>query len=99
MHSWKQVHDFAIKWLDKFHGPEIHYVELVDHYLADECAALGFQMDCGNAFAVKYGDAAFKQDALSGIIDDVTDIDLLGSAIYSRWRYFNHWAYDAASIL
>ena len=25
--------------------------------------------------------------------------DLLGSAIYSKWRYFNHWAYDAAEIL
>lgn len=25
--------------------------------------------------------------------------DLLGSAIYSKWRYFNHWVYDAAEIL
>lgn len=24
---------------------------------------------------------------------------MLGSAIYSRWRYFNHWAYDASTIL
>ena len=32
-------------------------------------------------------------------IDDVTDIPLLGSAIYSRWRYFNHWAYTGAEIL
>lgn len=33
------------------------------------------------------------------IIENVNDISLLGSAIYSRWRYFNHWAYDAAEIL
>ena len=32
-------------------------------------------------------------------IENVNDISLLGSAIYSRWRYFNHWAYDAAEIL
>lgn len=67
--------------------------------MADDCAALGFRMDCGHAFSEKYGNAASKSDELDKIIDDVTDIDLLGSAIYSQWRYFNHWAYDAASIL
>ena len=36
---------------------------------------------------------------LDRVIDDVTDTHLLGSAIYSRWRYFNHWAYDGAEIL
>lgn len=29
----------------------------------------------------------------------MTDITLLGSAIYSQWRYFNHWAYTGAEIL
>ena len=33
------------------------------------------------------------------MIDDVTDIFLLGSAIYSQWRYFNHWAYSGEDIL
>ena len=99
MKNLKQVHDFAIKWIDKFRDQNINYVELVDHYMADDCAALGFQMDCGHAFSEKYGNAASKSDELDKIIDDVTDIDLLGSAIYSQWRYFNHWAYDAASIL
>ena len=36
---------------------------------------------------------------MNRVIDEITDIRLLGSAIYSQWRYFNHWAYDAASIL
>lgn len=40
-----------------------------------------------------------NHEALNRIIDDVTDIPLLGSAIYSQWRYFNHWACDAAEIL
>lgn len=96
MRNLKQVHDFAEKWIDKFRDQKINYVELVDHYMADDCADLGFQMDCGHAFSEKYGSAASKYDELDKIIDDVTDIDLLGSAIYSRWRYFNHWAYDAA---
>ena len=99
MRNLKQVHDFATKWIDKFRDQKINYIELVDHYMADDYAALGFQMDCGHAFSEKYGGSASKYDGLDKIIDDVTDIDLLGSAIYSQWRYFNHWAYDAATIL
>ena len=99
MRNLKQVHDFATKWIDKFRDQKIDYIELVDHYMADDCAALGFQMDCGHAFSEKYGATASKYDELDKIIDNITDIDLLGSAIYSQWRYFNHWAYDASSIL
>ena len=47
--TMKQVHDFATKWIDKFRDQEINYIELVDHNMADDCAALGFQMDCGHA--------------------------------------------------
>jgi len=99
MEFLEQVHLFAIKWIEKFRDQKISYIELVDHYLADDCQALGFQMDCGHAFSEKYGDAASSCDALNRIIDEVPDIKLLGSAIYSQWRYFNHWAYDAAAIL
>lgn len=95
----KQIHDFAKKWCNKFRDPNIDFIELVDHYLADDCIALGFKMDCGKAFSKKYGSAVFNHDMLDRVIDDVTDIPLLGSAIYSRWRYFNHWAYDGAEIL
>ncbi|OUP64166.1 hypothetical protein B5F13_08830 [Drancourtella sp. An177] len=97
--TMKQVHDFATKWIDKFRDQKINYIELVDHYMADDCSVLGFQMDCGHAFSEKYGSAASRYDGLNKIIEDVTDIDLLGSAIYSQWRYFNHWAYDASAIL
>jgi hypothetical protein len=89
----KQIYDFGVKWCDKFRDQNINYVELVDHWMADDCAALGFEMDCGHAFSEKYGKAANNYEALDRIIDDVKDIPLLGSAIYSQWRYFNHWAY------
>lgn len=95
----KKVHDFAVKWCDKFKTQNINYMELIDHAMADDCAALGFEMDCGHAFSAKYGDAVNDYEALKKIIEDVTDIPLLGSAIYSRWRYFNHWAYTGAEIL
>ena len=99
MKEMKQIHDFAVKWCDKFRDQNINYIELVDHWMADDCAALGFEMDYGHAFSERYGQAANNHEALDSIIDDVTDISLLGSAIYSQWRYFNHWAYDAAEIL
>ncbi len=99
MADMKQIHDFAVKWCDKFRDQNINYIELVAHYMADDCDALGFEMDCGHAFSEKYGNAANKHEALDRIIDDVTDIPLLGSAIYSRWCYFNHWAYSGAEIL
>ena len=54
----KQIHDFAIKWCDKFRSPNINYIELVDCNMADDCDALGFEMDCGHAFSEKYGNAA-----------------------------------------
>ena len=106
MEYWKQVSDEeALALIEQYkkeyiiRDQKINYIELVDHYMADDCEALGFQMDCGHAFSEKYGNAASKYDELNRVIDEVTDISLLGSAIYSQWRYFNHWAYDAASIL
>ena len=97
--SKKDIHAFAIKWIEKFSDSTIDYIELVDHYMADDCEALGFKMDCGNSFSEIYGKAVFDYEELKPIINRISDIYLLGSAIYSRWRYFNHWAYDAASIL
>ena len=95
----KQIYNFVIKWRDKFRDQNINYIELVDHWMADDCAALGFEMDCGHAFFEKYGRAANNFEALKKIIDEVTDIPLLGSAIYSRQKYFNHWAYSGEEIL
>ena len=99
MTEMKQIYDFAVKWCDKFRDKKTNYIELVDHYMADDCAALGFEMDCGHAFSEKYGTASSDSTELDKIIDDVNDIFLLGSAIYSRWRYFNHWAYSGEEIL
>lgn len=94
-----QIHEFAVKWIDKFSDKKINYIELVDHYMANDCEALGFIMDCGHAFSEKYGNAVHNSEALGRIIYQITDIQLLGSAIYSRWRYFNHWAYSGEEIL
>ena len=93
------IKEFTQRWIEKFQDPNICYIELVEHYFADDCRALGFEMDCGHAFGERYGKAVNNADALRKIIDEISDIQLLGSAIYSQWRYFNHWAYSGAEIL
>ncbi len=74
MEDMKQIHDFAVKWCDKFRDQSINYIELVDHYMDDDCEELGFEMDCGHAFQEKYGNAVSSNKALYRIVDNVTDI-------------------------
>ena len=87
------------KWLEKFQDPNICYIDIVEHYFADDCEMLGFEMDCGHAFQERYGAAVNNTRELLKIVDEIDNVQLLGSAIYSQWRYFNHWAYSGAEIL
>lgn len=86
------THEFALKWLKKFGDEAIDKRELLGEDMFDDCKRLGFEMDCGHAFGEEYGTAASECEDLRRVIDQVTDIQLLGSAIFSQWRYFNHWA-------
>ena len=95
----QKIIEFSIKWSDKFKDKNTNYIELDNHNMADDCEALGFKMDCGHAFSEKYGNAVYDVDILKRIADQIIDIQLIGSAIYSRWRYFNHWAYSGEDIL
>lgn len=90
---------FVEKWIAKFENPNTNYIELVESEFAEDCRDLGFEMDCGHGFEGLYGAAVYNADALSKVIEQVEDITLLGSAIFSRWRYFNHWAYSGAEIV
>lgn len=99
--SNKEIHKFALKWFDKFRDTKATGRDLCeDTAFADECFALGFQMDCGESFIAAYPDLNVFSDyrELDKIIDSVEDIQLLGSAIFSKWRYFNHWAGNGEEI-
>jgi hypothetical protein len=88
----EQIYDFALKWLDKFQDQSIAATELFDTQMADECAYIGFKPDNSNIFSKRYGQATFDHEALSKVINEVVDVPLLGSALYSRCLYFNHTA-------
>lgn len=85
----KQIYDFALKWYNKFCDFNTDFVEIMNQSLADECDALGFVMDNGCAFSKEVGNALNDYETLEKVIDDVTDISLLGSAIYSKWNAFH----------
>lgn len=95
----KDVSAFARKWLERFKDPAISAATLTGRPLGDDCAQMGFRMDYGLSFSAKYGKAAEDGEALEKIIADVEDISLLGSAVYSRWRYFNSLVFSAEEIL
>ena len=89
--------DFAQKYLDFFERTAAEdremYRFLDDMAFPDECCSLGFKMDCGQSFIRTCGEDAWRSvDGLQRIIDSINDTKLLGSAIFSQWRYFNHWA-------
>ena len=49
-------------------------------------------MDSGQSFCKKFPEAYKSVEELSKIITQIRDIDLIGSAIYSKWRYYTNWA-------
>ncbi len=90
----KDVHEFAIRWVEKYRSSSTKEYE-VEESFGDECFALGFEMDCGNAFEDEFPDTNAFNDykALDKIIEQVHDVSLLGSAIFSKWRYITHWSF------
>lgn len=62
---------------------------------ADDCRALRFEMDCGHSFIEVYGERSFNDfKALKEVINRIDNIQLIGNALFSQWRYYNHWAYS-----
>ena len=62
-------------------------------FLGDELAELGFEMDCGKSLEDMFpGVNAFNNNAeLEKILSEI-DLQTLGNAIFSQWRYWNHWS-------
>lgn len=97
------IETFIEKYIDyfltKFAPDSPSYYDLFDSpSFPDECWNLGFEMDCGESFIAAYGDKAWLScRELLSVIDKVDDVKILGSALFSKWRYFNHWAYGPAT--
>lgn len=97
MDNRQKIHSFALKYLGLYGNPKTSEEE-VEIGFGEQCFSLGFEMDCGRKFMDAYSSEAFyKYEKLDEIIETVDDIALLGSAIFSRWRFVTHW--DESSLL
>lgn len=92
----QEILNFSEKWIRKFQDKNMNFYDIFDtDEFSNECRRLKFEMDCGKSFEDKYSSDAFRHlDCLKKIINTVDDINVLGNAIFSQWRYFNHWSYS-----
>lgn len=95
----QQLIEFCNKWIITFKDIKVDKYYILEGSFGDECKYLKFKMDCGESFISKYKIAYDDNSELRKIIKEITDIDLLGSALFSKWRYYNHWADSYDDIL
>ena len=98
----RRITNFANKYISFFENEYVRYGESYYHFFdnsmfPNECWGFGFEMDCGRSFTDAYGESAWKTQWLKENIDNINDISIIGSGLFSKWRYFNHWAYEHAN--
>jgi len=95
-----EIHEFALLWINKFKDETLTGNDLAgDVSFADACFSFGFEINKYDTFCELYSlNILNNYCELQKIIDEIDDVDLLGSLIFSNWRYYNHWAYDCEEI-
>lgn len=90
----KQINEFAEKWLKVFSN-DINFHDIFETMIfSKDCEELGFEMDCGDLFCEKYNSEAFYDlNELKRIIENIFDINIIGTALHSKWRYHNRSDY------
>ena len=96
--------EFCRKYIEYFKSlkrepPEDRYCFIESPVFVQECKSLGFEMDCGESFIERYGaDAWNNEEDLNRIIDRVSDVKVIGSGIFSKWRFYNHWCESSEEL-
>ena len=93
---------FVEKWtalLDEIDADETRakvYEFVGSGRFAEDCRNLGFEMDIFERFYKHCGRGRKKESRKTpgDLIAECTDYRALGNAVFSQWRYYNHWAYD-----
>lgn len=97
------IEKFADKYIDFFEHDFLRDPQSYNRFFENEefpndCRALGFEMDCGESFINAYGLTAWKDNlVLKESIERINDTTIIGAALFSQWRYYNHWAYSDAT--
>ena len=70
--------------------------DFTDDRFAEDCRNLGFEMDVFESFFkhCDYDPQKGPEKKFEELVEICSDYHVLGNAIFSQWRYYNHWAYD-----
>ena len=91
--SIKSFAERNIDYLSHHYKLDSSYRAFFGSKFPNDCRKYGFEMDIGQSFIEAYGECAWHHlDCLEPIIDKVDDINIIGSALFSKWRFFNHWS-------
>ena len=91
------IHWFARTWSYMFRDHErlpFYYFE-EGRFIGEGLRELGFEMDSGQSFCEIFGVnvvPAEPEDLKNFLNDSRMTVWLLGTLIFSYWRYWNHWA-------
>ena len=91
-----QIRTFAEHYLTLFSDANAEKYDLDGPEFGDACLGLGFRLDTCETIKNHSQDAMEEASELSKIIGAVYDVDALGNAILSKWRWITHWAQYAS---
>lgn len=90
------INSFAVKYINMFSGSTDD--QFINKSMAKDCFMLGFEMDCGQSFSRKYGYSVTADYDESRGFKEISNVDILGSGIFSKWRYITHWSYEDSCL-
>lgn len=91
----QRIRRFALIWKQMYenHKTTPFYFFEDSAFVGEGMADLGFEMDCGKSLEAAFpGANAFQDNAALERIIEQLDLQTLGNAIFSQWRYWNHWS-------
>lgn len=89
-----ELHNFATEYLELYRKSESDERAVLTGF-ADRCFSLGIEMDCGNSLEAAYPGLSLQNlDYFKRIVKEIVDVDMLASAIFSKYRYITHWSYN-----
>lgn len=91
MSYFEDLHEFAEEYLEIYSDLEENYYYLENEF-ADRCEYLDLKMDCGKGYERLFPDTLQDLGKFENSLEIVKDPELLGSAIFSQWRYVTYWS-------
>ena len=94
----REIVCFADKWRGVFLDDNFNpYAVTEDQSFPEDCRSFGFDI-VPDEFNRLYPGAYDNWEKLERIALQVEDVQVIGNAIFHKWRYYNHWAYSASEI-